>query len=156
MRSWLGYLSPYVRSLEERVEKNEMEKSKLLDRILHLTTGAPLELPKDTPVVAENPSVVKDAITKAAEKEIEFGGYPTFAQLLAAKESESFREDAGLEPETQMAAIQRSEEELTEEEQKGVESLKQQFKNNFLRARDEYLKATPPTYTAAEKRAASN
>jgi hypothetical protein len=156
MKSLLGYFSPYVRSLEERVEKNEMEKSKLLDRILHLTTGAPLELPKDAAVVAENPSLVKEAMAKAAEKELEFGGFPTFAQLLASKESESFREDAGLEPETQLAAIARSEEELTEEEQKGVESLKQQFKNNFLRAREEYLKPREPVRTAQEKRDSAN
>jgi hypothetical protein len=152
MRSLLGYLSPYIRSLEERIEKAEGEKSKLLDRILHLTTGAPLELPKDTPVIAENPSVVQQAVAKAAEKELEFGGFPTFAQMLADKEAQSFREDARLEPETQLAAIQRSDEELTEEQQKSVEALKKQFRDNFLRAREEYLRGSQPVYTAAERR----
>jgi hypothetical protein len=156
VKSLLGYFSPYVRSLEERIEKAEGEKSKLLDRILHLTTGAPLELPKDAVVAPENPSIVKDAMSKAAEHELEFGGYPTFGQLLQAKESESFREDAGLEPETQLAAIQRSDEELSEEQEKAVNSLKQQFKDNFLRAKEEYLRGAQPIYTAEEKRAQSN
>ena len=154
--SFWGKVFPYTGFLEKEIERLRAREDRLLDRILHLTTGAPLELPKDTPVVAENPSLSKEALTKAAEKELEIGGFPTFAQLLAEKESESFREDAGLEPETQIAAIQRSDEALTEEQEKSVNALKQQFKNNFLRAREEYLKGAQPVYTAQEKRDAAS
>lgn len=155
MRSWIGYLSPYVRSLEERVEKNEFEKSKLLDRILHLTTGAPLEIPKTDEKQDVAPSKpIRGALAEAAAASEELNSLPTYDQLLRNMESESFREDAGLEPETQIAAIARSEEEMSEEQKKGVDVLKKQFKENFLRAREEYLKGAQVVYTESEKRAA--
>ena len=156
MRSILGYFSAYVRSLEIQIEDLKREKSALFDRVLLLTTGAPLEIPK--PDLAETSPQRSDklsALTAKVEDELNHA-FPTFAQLLQTKEAESFREDAGIEPETSPANYYRSQTELDEERTTAQESLKKNFKKAFDRASEEYLQGASPVLTPAEQRSAKS
>ena len=72
MRSWLGYVSPYVRSLELRVDELNNEREKMLERVVRLTTGYGLSEP--VPNVAQE---VEQAIDIQKKQQEVFKGIPS-------------------------------------------------------------------------------
>lgn len=154
MRSLLGYLSPYVRSLELRVDELNVERVKLLDRILHVTTGAPLDIPSEpedlTPAERKN---IRKGIDKIAEGDAPFGGYPTMSSLLAQTEAKSFELDAGRvygEPVEDGADVLAAEEHNTEETTKREKSLRRDLDIATATASHEYLHRTKPVELGAK------
>lgn len=141
----------FLREENERLRNRELL---LLDRLMMITTGAPLELPKETIAESEVPSPVQEKLQTIKKKifdAVEAAPLPTFQDLLHRQETESFLKDAGLDAETELSAMSRSEEDLSEEQLLARDKLKKEFRERFNRAQEEYLSNTRPVITALEK-----
>lgn len=146
MRSVLGYLSPYVRSLELHVESLESERSQLLDRVLLLTTGQPLAYKpvEETPLTSEQKKAVRDKIDEISD----VNNYPTMAELLADAEAHSFHVDAedltGREEIVEGADVINSHRESAEEEHRAVLARRKKMQHAVVAAVTEYKENTKP------------
>lgn len=134
--------------LEAENERLRKENVLLLDRVLLLSTGAPLEIPKQDKEIQETRLETAKKIQQHFDEIIE---EPTFQELLARAEAKSFLEDANLEPEAEAASINSSDQIESEEQLKAYESRKREFMTRFNAAREEYLQHTQPVYNDTEK-----
>lgn len=86
----------YVIALERQLAEIKDERKLLLDRLLHVTTGAPLVLPPQEPekeLTDNQKKGVRSAIDKLSQ-DTPYGGYPTLTALFSAIEGDTFQEDA--------------------------------------------------------------
>ena len=118
----LGYLCPYVRSLETQVEKLEKERDELLNRLLHAYSG--YELRQPVPSYAE----VQQAQYKSpAGDEVIGRGVHATLDLLDELENETMRRSTGIADITVAAAREQAKE--------ANEEAAQEYERNLVRAR---------------------
>jgi hypothetical protein len=134
---------------EEKITSIESEKSKLLDRILLLTTGAPLDIPAKSPFDQPEP-----VATKNTDEPI--GQTKTLAELLADAEAASFKqdlEDNGVPEEiVENANLTNALIDADEADGRRQAAARKNFKQAFDSARDVYLHQINPTLTSEEQK----
>jgi hypothetical protein len=108
VRSLLGYLSPYVRSLELRIEELNTERVALQNRLLHAYSG--YELKQNVPSYYE--AQQKDAGTANVGDAVMGTGSHSTVDVLKKLEDASWEEDSGITGMTAEAARQRAQEEF--------------------------------------------
>ena len=161
------FRSRYVLSLEEALKvQNQMlitaidrcdqklaiveaEKSKLLDRILLLTTGAPLE-------ITQNANFVQPEPVPSKNTDEPIGQTKTLAELLADAEAASFKqdlEDNGVPEEiVENANLTNALIDADEADGRRQAAARKNFKQAFDSARDIYLHQINPTLTPEEQK----
>lgn len=132
---------------EERIEKLEEEKSRLLDRVLLLTTGAPLVIPDNFTQPEPASSKNTDEINPSPK---------SFSELLAEAESLSFQKDLeqnGIPEEivenAELTNALRAADEVTGEQQAVA---RKQFIAAFDSAKQVYLEQIHPVLTSVEQK----
>jgi hypothetical protein len=108
VRSLISYLSPYVRSLELRIEELNAERIALQNRLLHAYSG--YELRQPVPSYAEV-SANADKVVPGGDAVIGAGNRAT-VDILQALEDKSWEEAEGVTGLTAEAARQRAQEEF--------------------------------------------
>lgn len=147
--------SSYVTSLENHIDQLRGDLAYLrnkydllLDRVLYLSTGAPLEIPQGPPpLTTEQKQAVRDGIDEMSNDK-PFGGHPTFASLLSAVEAQTFHEAAqaqsGYEEVEPGASVVNAKEEESEEARKARLTLRKHAMQAAALAQQEYLENTAP------------
>lgn len=142
------FKSNYTKLLEETNAELRFQNRILLDRVLLLATGAPLEIKQEEPLNEEERKSIRAAVDSASGDKPFLGTMPSFHDLLRSVEARTFHESAaamtGYEEVQEGAEEENAQEEESDEERKARLLLRKHSQRAAANAQLEYLENTKP------------